>query len=236
MATTSGPGIAERGHGLDLPKLTRSTLNDEVYDTLKDALIQGRIPPGATMTIRGLAESFGTSMMPVREALRRLVAEHILVLLPNRSVTLPVFTKEKFLETTRIRLALEGLASEEAARHISREDVAYMKEMTELMERPENWGAPASLAYNREFHFTLYKASGMPQLVAMIEGLWLQIGPLLNLPVTEKRDRRPASWHHHHAALDALNAKRPAKVRQAISADIEEAAKTISLRLASETT
>src|SRR5687768_9923781 len=108
----------DRGIGFDLPKLTRSTLNDEVYDTLKDALIQGKIAPGAVMTIRSLADSFGTSMMPVREALRRLVAEHILVLLPNRSVTLPVLTKEKFQEITRIRFSLEGLASEEGAKRI----------------------------------------------------------------------------------------------------------------------
>ena len=119
-----------RSIGFDLPKLTRSTLNDEVYDSLKDALIQGKIAPGATMTIRSLADSFGTSMMPVREALRRLVAEHILVLLPNRSVSLPVLTTDKFEEITRIRLSLEGLAAEEATRHISRGEIAYMQNMT----------------------------------------------------------------------------------------------------------
>ena len=229
---TGGP---DRGIGFDLPKLTRSTLNDEVYDTLKDALIQGKIAPGAVMTIRSLADSFGTSMMPVREALRRLVAEHILVLLPNRSVTLPVLTKEKFQEITRIRFSLEGLASEEGARRITSDGIAYMDKMTALMERKENWGTPASLAYNREFHFTLYKASNMPLLVAMIEGLWLQVGPLLHLPVTEIRSQEPTVWERHHAALDGLKTRRPAKVRQAIIGDIEDAAKTIASRLRSET-
>ncbi|MFN4141708.1 GntR family transcriptional regulator [Aestuariivirga sp.] len=227
-------GGPDPGLGFDLPKLTRSTLNDEVYDTLKDALIQGKIAPGAVMTIRSLADSFGTSMMPVREALRRLVAEHILVLLPNRSVTLPVLTKEKFQEITLIRFSLEGLASEEGARRISPTEIAYMEEMTALMERKENWGAPESLTYNREFHFTLYKASKMPRLVAMIEGLWLQIGPLLNVPVTEIRGRQPTVWERHHAALSALKANRPAKVKQAIIGDIDDAARTIASRLASE--
>ncbi len=232
IENTAGP---ERGIGFDLPKLTRSTLNDEVYDTLKDALIQGKIAPGAVMTIRSLADSFGTSMMPVREALRRLVAEHILVLLPNRSVTLPVLTKEKFQEITRIRFSLEGLASEEGARRISKDGIAYMEKMTALMERKENWGAPASLGYNREFHFTLYKASNMPRLVAMIEGLWLQIGPLLHVPVTQIRSQQPTVWERHHAALEGLKTGRPAKVKQAIIGDIDDAAKTIASRLASET-
>ncbi len=99
-----------------------STLNEEVYEELKQALISGKIAPGSTMTIRSLAQSFGISIMPVREALRRLVAEHVLVLLPNRSVALPVFTPERFHEITRIRTSLEGLAAEEGARHMSPED------------------------------------------------------------------------------------------------------------------
>jgi DNA-binding GntR family transcriptional regulator len=232
--TLERTGSPDRGIGFELPKLTRSTLNDEVYDTLKDALIQGKIAPGAVMTIRSLADSFGTSMMPVREALRRLVAEHILVLLPNRSVTLPVLTQEKFHEITRIRFSLEGLASEEGARRISSDGIAYMEKMTALMERKENWGTPASLAHNREFHFTLYKASGMPRLVAMIEGLWLQIGPLLNVPITEIRGQQPAVWAHHHAALEGLKAGRPAKVKQAIIGDIDDAARIIASHLTSE--
>jgi len=57
-----------------VPKLQRNTLNEEVYEQLKQALMTGRIAPGSTMTIRSLAKSFGISPMPVREALRRLVA------------------------------------------------------------------------------------------------------------------------------------------------------------------
>ena len=83
---------------LDLPKLQRNTLNEAVYQQLKQALMTGRIAPGSTMTIRSLAASFGVSLMPVREALRRLVAEHVLVLQPNRSVALPVITRERFRE------------------------------------------------------------------------------------------------------------------------------------------
>ena len=108
---------AVKADGLDLPKLQRNTLNEAVYQQLKQALMSGRIAPGSTMTIRSLASCFGVSLMPVREALRRLVAEHVLVLQPNRSVALPVITRERFREITRIRTSLEGLAVEEAAAH-----------------------------------------------------------------------------------------------------------------------
>src|SRR5688500_16434787 len=110
----AGQSAAQAESALTMPKLQRNTLNEEVYQQLKQALMTGRIAPGSTMTIRSLAASFGISPMPVREALRRLVAEHVLVLLPNRSVSLPIITRERFREITRIRTSLEGLAAEEA--------------------------------------------------------------------------------------------------------------------------
>ena len=103
------------------------------------------------MTIRSLASSFGISIMPVREALRRLVAEHVLMLLPNRSVALPVFTRDRFHEITRIRTSLEGLAAEEGARHVTPEMLTHMAHMTSLMEtktavplRPTSWRGTAN--------------------------------------------------------------------------------------------
>src|SRR5919198_120078 len=121
---------------LEVPKLQRNTLNEEVYQQLKQALMSGRISPGSTMTIRSLAKSFGISPMPVREALRRLVAEHVLVLLPNRSVSLPIITRERFREITRIRTSLEGLAAEEATPLVGADVLRRMAALNDEMERP----------------------------------------------------------------------------------------------------
>jgi DNA-binding GntR family transcriptional regulator len=217
--------------GFDVPKLSRSTLNEEVYEELKQALISGKIAPGSTMTIRSLAQSFGISIMPVREALRRLVAEHVLVLLPNRSVALPVFTAERFHEITRIRTALEGLAAEEGARHITPGDSERMAHMTALMETSAKASPADVLEWNREFHFTLYRASGMPTLVKMIESLWLQVGPLLNLQQQVFAEQKISVYVHHHRALAGLKAKKPSEARAAIVGDIEDAAKIIGARL-----
>ena len=75
----------------------------------------GRFQPGQTVTLRGLARSLGTSPMPVREALRRLIAERALDLGPNRSARVPVVTSAKYAEICEVRIALEGLAA--ATRH-----------------------------------------------------------------------------------------------------------------------
>ena len=74
----STPGELE----LEMPKLQRNTLNEEVYDQLKHALMTGRIAPGSTMTIRSLAKSFGISPMPVR----RPVPSIFVLLMTTREV------------------------------------------------------------------------------------------------------------------------------------------------------
>lgn len=215
----------------DVPKISRSTLNEEVYEQLKHALISGKIAPGSTMTIRSLASSFGISVMPVREALRRLVAEHVLIILPNRSVALPVFTKERFNEITRIRTSLEGLAAEAGSINLTPDMIERMTHMTQLMESKTHGDHADILAWNREFHFTLYRASNMNMLVKMIETLWLQAGPLLHLQQRVFAEKETPVYVHHHSALRAIGSHKPKQVRDAIVADIEDAAKIISAAL-----
>ncbi|MEZ5862730.1 MAG: GntR family transcriptional regulator [Geminicoccaceae bacterium] len=211
-------------------RLQRATLNDEVYHELRRAIMSGAIEPGSTMTIRGLAASFGISLMPVRQALNRLVAEHVLDLLPNRSVVLPRIDAGRFHEITRIRVALEGLAAEEAVAHVDAGAIARMEAANVAIEAGAAPGE--ALALNREFHFTLYGASAMPTLVAMIETTWLQVGPLLHVPIRRLMDgSAPRCLPAHRRVLAGLRARDAAEVRDAIRADLEDAAVDIAATL-----
>lgn len=216
---------------LEVPKLQRNTLNEEVYQQLKHALMSGRIAPGSTMTIRSLAKSFGISPMPVREALRRLVAEHVLVLLPNRSVSLPIITRERFREITRIRTSLEGLAAEEATPLVSAEVLRRMAALNDEMERPGQTKHPEYLIKNREFHFCLYQSSRLPTLVKIIEALWLQIGPLLTIQQQEFASEGITVQTQHRRLLKALKKGDATEARDAVVNDIEDAARIISATL-----
>src|SRR5262249_61828889 len=110
--------LAGRGRGLgrpgwsDMPKLEYRTLNDRAYSALKKGLISGQFKPGQVLTIRQLAQRYGISATPVREALQRLVAEGALGMLRNRSVAVPGLTREKLLDLRHIRCLLEGHAGE----------------------------------------------------------------------------------------------------------------------------
>jgi DNA-binding GntR family transcriptional regulator len=210
-------------------KLERETLHDRAYLELKKAIMSGAIRPGATITIRAMATALGTSPMPVREALRRLVAERALEMLPTRSVTLPLMTAERFDEISRLRIALEGLASEAGAQHLTREALRRLQQAHAEMNRMKNVGE--YLAKNQEFHFTLYQAAGMPVALQMIESLWLQAGPLLNLAIGEYGFE--GAQDHHRELLDQLAKHNVKGARSAIEADITDAARIIRAYLAS---
>jgi DNA-binding GntR family transcriptional regulator len=208
-----------------LARLERETLHERAYDEVKKAIMGGAIAPGAPMTIRALAKALGTSVMPVREALRRLVAERALELLPNRSVTLPVMTAEKFDEIVRIRLALEGMMAETAAKHITADEMKRMTRLNEEMITKLRQGTKKYLGLNQEFHFQLYLAARMPQAMSIVETLWLQIGPFLHH--VEIDFGAPDFLHHHDTMLKALAKRDGPRARTAIEADIGEAAQSI---------
>ena len=159
-----------------------TSLRSQVYDSLRDALTAGRFAPGQKLSFRFIAGSLGVSLTPVREAIRRLVAEGAFEMRPNRSVRVPLMTRDKILELRDIRLAVEGLATEKAALLTTREQAASLRRIAaELMAVRTRGDTVADRQKIREFHFTLYAIANQPTLLRVIEGLWLQTGPYMNL-------------------------------------------------------
>ncbi|MGD9953067.1 MAG: GntR family transcriptional regulator [Burkholderiales bacterium] len=180
------------------------TLGERVYRGLRDFLMAGQLAPGQKLTLRELAAALSVSPMPVRESVRRLAAEGALEMLPNRRIRVPVMTKARFRELLRVRIALEGLAVEEATRHVRMDDVDRMEELNrqfaaEMQRRQAD--AAKLWRLNKDIHFIVYEAAGMPTLLPIIEGFWVQIGPLLHLSLRARananaRGRNPApNWH-----------------------------------------
>jgi len=159
-----------------------TSLRSQVYDSLRDALTAGRFTPGQKLSFRFIAGTLGVSLTPVREAIRRLVAEGAFEMRPNRSVRVPLMTRDKILELRDIRLAVEGLATEKAALLTTREQAANLRRIAaELMAVRTRGDTVADRQKIREFHFTLYAIANQPTLLRVIEGLWLQTGPYMNL-------------------------------------------------------
>jgi DNA-binding GntR family transcriptional regulator len=205
-------------------KLTRQTLNEQVYEGLKEAIISGSLVPGKVLTIREVAELFGVSMMPVREALSRLVSERALNLKPNRSVTVPLVTVDHFRQITQIRSALEGMAARAGAECATPTDIQELEMLNDQLEASARLNPTAFLNLNRLFHFKLYALSKQDYLIKMITSLWLQTGPLLNFLLSGRNGQVASEQVRHRDLLAAIHRRDFAAAETAIQADINDAA------------
>jgi len=125
------------------------TLRDRVYGDLRHALMTGRFLPGQKMPIRALAAALGTSLTPVREALRRLITEGVLEGQSNRSVRVPLMTRTKILELRELRVTLESIAAARAAEIITRDEVANLRVLALEIMAARTRGDPVLLVDQR---------------------------------------------------------------------------------------
>ena len=184
-----------------------ATLGAQVLAHLRAQLITGMLAPGDKVSLRPLALQLGVSMQPVRDAVARLVAERALEVTPKRSVQVPLMSRPQFRELTTIRLGVEGFAAEQAAHRRGGAQRAALRRFEAAFRRESQRRAPdvdAAIRATAILHFAVYRAAGMPALEAIIEGLWLRIGPVLNLDLRDG-DNRLASGvaARCHAALVA---------------------------------
>ncbi|MGH6962854.1 MAG: GntR family transcriptional regulator [Phenylobacterium sp.] len=207
-----------------------TTLQVRVYGSLRESIMEGRFQPGDSFTIRALAAAMGTSVMPVREALSRLLAEGAVGMqLPSRQVWIPVMSRERVAELYRIRIMLEGMATAMAAQHISAEEIQQSEAaLQEIRESIALGDEAAFLAANRAFHFSVYRASRSELLLPMIESLWLKLGPLLRLPInpTSRMESRlmEGGQQHHEMLMEGLKRHDINLAKQGLESDIGDAA------------
>lgn len=209
------------------PIASRSTVQDGVYRQLRYALMTGRFEPGQMLTMASLSGSFGTSHMPVREALRRLVAENALELAANGSARIPVTSRARLDDLCRARIAVESLATELAVPNVNVRDIAQLEETVRQHETVGRTDSVyAMLDKNQAFHFYLYGASRSEVLIQLIETLWLRFGPYMRMLTHHiepllKTDNTGTYSVHHREIVAALKARDVAAARAAIVADIE---------------
>ena len=195
-------------------------LQERLYQNIRAGLLAGRFQPGERLKIRDLAAEWGTSPMPVRAALQRLVAEGALEGEPQRSLRVPAMTRERYQQLLPVRLSLEGLAVELAAARIGPAELERLRGCVERMEQAiERRDVQAYLADNSQFHLVLYQACGNPVLLRLIESLWLQVGPFFRRLFTEA-DLSLRLNDFHEDAFKALEAGDGKAARAAMEQDL----------------
>jgi DNA-binding GntR family transcriptional regulator len=210
------------------------TAHSRVYAGLKSALINGDYLPGQRLVVRQLAEQFETSAMPVREALRQLVNDEALFDHPHRGVIVPEATVEVISDLVRARCCIEGAAAEWAASTITEPEMQAIQALNDRMIVCAANGETANyLSFNREFHFSIYRATRSQVTQPIIERLWLRAGPWLN--IMRYGATLGMGLDHHADILACLRRGDGAGARRALVADIAGAA-DVMMRAASRPT
>ena len=212
--------------------LAGKSLSKQAYDEVRRLLMQGRLKPGERLVSRLLALKLGISTTPVREALYRLVSERALEMDDRNTIVVPVITAERYQEICDLRIHLESFAAERAVEFVTAASIdalAALHAQHVAAEVAGNLGT--ALEHNERFHFGLCRLAGLTMVTNLVESLWLQCGPTLNLFYAQSASRWPTHLHPHLRVIDGLRRSDAQAVRNAIATDIAEGAEPILSRL-----
>jgi len=198
--------------------------HDRVYRGLRQEIMHGELAPGHPLTLRGIGKSFGVSMTPAREAVRRLSAEGALTLSASGRVTTPELSNDRIEELAQIRALLEPELGSRALRRAHLALIDRMDAINEANARAVNRQEPIIyIRTNLEFHRTLYLRAQSPAILGLLETVWLQLGPTMRVLYTRLRRTTPPP--HHRQILEALRAGDDAALRLAIRTDVTQGLK-----------
>jgi len=185
-------------------------LADLVFERLRDSIIDGRLKRGQWLRQETLAQELAVSQMPVREALKRLVAEGLAERIPYKGVKVVEFSPEDIVDISTTRLVLEGLAVRFATPFITPEILERLKEN---LKEAEGYTEQDQMArrreLNTEFHLSICRASGRQYLVRLLEALWSWFpSVMLYEGMLRQKELLPArlerEMQEHWAILEAL--------------------------------
>nr|WP_248313582.1 GntR family transcriptional regulator [Bosea sp. F3-2] len=190
----------ERGLNVDSQAEARRSAAEDVRDRLRQAILDGGYPAGTQLRQEELAERFGTSRIPVREAFRQLEAEGLIKLLPNKGATVAALSWSDVNELLEIRIGLECRALRLAIPNMIQADfeqaaeilATYDSEISPVLWSQMNW----------RFHETLYLPCNLPRLIALIEGNYGQLS-LYDRTQVSKASGKDIPQQEHFAILDA---------------------------------
>lgn len=229
--TPTDPDITDAAAGLR--SLTQTNLAQEVYVQLKGGLMTGGFLPGAKLKIRDLAQTLGVSPTPVREALLQLVADGALSQTAGRSFMVPVLNADDYVEIRNLRELIEGEGARLAAERASEADVVALEEVHATLIRAKTTeDYRNAIVWNEKFHRDLCALSGSKRLMRIVEGLWLHMGPLMNMLYrTRKMPTYDEERHGHLDVIEGLRRRDGDMARKAIQRDIAGASGEILTNL-----
>lgn len=196
----------------NLKILRTQSLSSVVFDSLENAILTGEMKPGERINETAIAEKYGVSRGPVREACRRLEEAGLVDFIINRGVFVKKLAFDDALEIYQIRAALFAFAGRVLAHRISDEQIAALEGLIDEMEAAAaRQDAGAYYARNLDFHASLMRFTGYRRLVRLYEGLNKEVQVFRRHGLNDDTNRQ-ASCRDHRAIIEALRSGSPARI------------------------
>lgn len=193
-------------HGEDIMLLKEKykTKSGFVYELMREKIVSGEWPQGMNIIVASVARDLGVSAIPVREAMKLLESEGLVVLEPHKGARVTEFDPGKIMEVMSIRGVLEGYAASAAIPFFDSADFTDLHRRVEEMEGFVRAGeCDRFIAANKEFHRTIYSKGPFPLLNEMIFKLW-DGGGFSRIVFAFRPERMEVANRDHRAILDAL--------------------------------
>lgn len=192
------------------------TATERAYRTIREKIIRLEYAPGELLVESGLAEELGTGRTPVREALKMLACENLVVIIPQRGIYVADISLTDLQEIAELRLAVEGLAAQLAAQRITPQQLERLRSLTHQLVHTAPDDVEKLMEIDRQFHLTVAEAAGNKHLADVIVNLYDKSLRLWRLALT-RVGALASSIERHEELLDALeygNAAKAAEIMQ----------------------
>lgn len=183
------------------------SMREKVYDVLKEMIIDGKIAQGERIIETDYSEKFQISRTPIREALRMLELEGLVVSNSKGGVLVKKFTKEEIIEVYKIRIALEGIILEEVILKASEKDIKTIeKVLNDTKKEIENKNSEKIFELFSKFNLVLYEIAKVPRVMSMINNINLYLKRFRKLSI-DNTIRKEEAFNDHLQILESIKSK-----------------------------
>lgn len=203
-------------------------LRDVVFNTLRQAILKGELEPGERLMEIQLAERLGVSRTPIREAIRKLELEGLVLMIPRKGAEVAKISEKSLRDVLEVRRSLDELAIELACLRMTEDEVIELEKKQDEFRRAVLNGNAMEIAETDEaFHDVIYKGTYNDKLIQMINNLREQMYRY-RLEYIKDKDKRQVLIIEHDNILHALRAKKVEKAKEAMREHIDNQEITVS--------
>jgi DNA-binding GntR family transcriptional regulator len=199
-----------------------NTVAETAFEHVRERILAGKLKPGEKINQTILATELGVSLIPLREAFKRLEAEGYITIIPHRGAYVKGLSREEAEDLYIMRAELEEVAAGLAADKLTDKDIKALRHQVQQMAEAIKKGHYASLlTLNRRFHFTIYNACGRTHLLEILEYFWDRCSRYRNIQ-TSKPELDALELREHREILKACIARDRQALMKAVRFNVEQ--------------